>query len=480
MPPDQTTLHPSIQGDKLGLTLIFISSILLGIWAVKDTIALRNILLVLGAIVGAIYLVRQLRDQELRVNLTIKNSLPLILLGLMFVWVVAHYLFLSRYPQQQFEELTSTWLRAFLGTWLAIGTALAITKKPNLVNWLWVGLFVSFLGLIYQYIPKALSTHNLYAPDWYGSSYYFNGKINGVLAGSIMIAGLIGSLMYYCTSSTNHRYFLKVLSATLFCIVGMLLASYAYVYIFDARNGIGLEVLIFAAGIIFLGIASLQQKDKIKFNLRTIGYLVAILSASALVSYFGIQQAKHNAGWLTMIEDVQVATQINKYPNWREPSAVGYPQTASGRVVAANTYERAAWATAGIVIFVPDNPLGVGILKHSFPRLLQEKYGKQLDDVVPSTHSAWVDLTLSYGLPGLFLLCGALLLILYRTITRKQSRDLNGLMLMMAIALLLIYTVGEVAVGHGLEILVYWIAFLGTMELLLGTIFRSDDLPKSL
>ena len=475
MSADHTVITFSDKSDKLGLLLIFISSILLGIWAVRDTIALRNILLVVGAILGILYLVLQLRNQDLRESLTISNSLPLIMLSLMFFWVIAHYLFLSRYPQQQFAELTSTWLRAFLGVWLAMGTALAISKQPNLVNWLWVGIFISFLGLMYQYIPKALAMQNLYAIDHYGASYFFRGKINGVLAGSILIAGLVGSLMYYCTPNQVGSNFLRALSAILFCGAGMFLASYSYVYIFDTRNGIGLEVLILVAAMMFLGFAMLKHKDKIKLNDRTIAFFLAPLIAIALVAYFAIQQAKHNLGWHTMVEDVQLSIQIDKYPNWREPQALGYPQTASGRAVAANTYERTAWATAGVVIFVPENPLGIGILKNVFPRLLQEKYGKQLNDVLPSTHSAWVDLTLSYGLPGLFLLCGSLMLIMWRAISTRSPIGLNGLIWMVSTTLVLTYTVGEVAVGHGLEILIYWIAFLATVDLLSGTTFRTND-----
>jgi len=33
-----------------------------------------------------------------------------------------------------------------------------------------------------------------------------------------------------------------------------------------------------------------------------------------------------------------------------------------------------------------------------------------------------------------------------------------------------------VAVGHGLEILVYWIAFLAALELLPDALFRHEDL----
>ena len=42
--------------NQLVVHLIFISSVLLGIWATKDTIALRNILLVLGTVLSLIYI----------------------------------------------------------------------------------------------------------------------------------------------------------------------------------------------------------------------------------------------------------------------------------------------------------------------------------------------------------------------------------------------------------------------------------------
>jgi hypothetical protein len=46
----------SVKQDYLGSGLIFLNVILLSIWAIKDTIALRNILLVLGAITSIIYI----------------------------------------------------------------------------------------------------------------------------------------------------------------------------------------------------------------------------------------------------------------------------------------------------------------------------------------------------------------------------------------------------------------------------------------
>ena len=143
----QTSKH-----DRLGFALILLSSILLGIWAVKDTIALRNILLVCGAILASIYTANQFKNKSFKGLLMFRSSLPLLMLGIMFIWVVFHYLFLSRYPQEQLQELSSTWLRSLLAAFTAIGTAIAINKRKELINWLWLGLFCSLLFLLIQYI----------------------------------------------------------------------------------------------------------------------------------------------------------------------------------------------------------------------------------------------------------------------------------------------------------------------------------------
>ena len=79
-------------------SLITISSILLGIWAVKDTIALRNILLGLGFILGLAYIYSAYRKQVFK-GIQLKNWLPIILMSLMLLWVPMHYLFLSRFPE---------------------------------------------------------------------------------------------------------------------------------------------------------------------------------------------------------------------------------------------------------------------------------------------------------------------------------------------------------------------------------------------
>jgi hypothetical protein len=78
---------------NLEWTLLILSSILLGIWAVKGTIALRNILLVSGTLLSIYYIVQEWRDGHLKEECTFWKVVPIFLIGLCFIWVVIHYLF---------------------------------------------------------------------------------------------------------------------------------------------------------------------------------------------------------------------------------------------------------------------------------------------------------------------------------------------------------------------------------------------------
>jgi hypothetical protein len=70
-----------------------------------------------------------------------------------FFWVVSHYLFFSLDTVQQFNELKSTWLRALMEAIVGLATGLALRNHPNRLNLLWLGVFIAFTFLFYQYIP---------------------------------------------------------------------------------------------------------------------------------------------------------------------------------------------------------------------------------------------------------------------------------------------------------------------------------------
>jgi hypothetical protein len=377
----------------------------------------------------------------------------------MFAWVVFHYLFLSRYPELQFDELKSTWLRSFLAVLLALGTGLAISRAPKLIHLLWLGILASFLVLFYQYIPIALAKNSLFGPDHYGPSYIYLAKINGVLMGTILIAGLTGTLID-TTLRGNSR---AILLTSIYWLIGVFLAIYSYVYIFMARNGIGLAALLFI-GWLVIGIPVYVRNALKKQTVRISRFLLSstlVLAAAFLFGWLGLQHVKSAPGWLSLVDDVSIAVQIEKYPNWRDPATLGYPKKLDGTTVAANTYERAAWATAGSTLFMPENPLGLGVLNRPYTRLLLEKYGKDVS-YIPSTHSAWIEFGLAFGYPGMLLMLAALVIVMVRSVRRQFI--FRATCLSISASLLLMYTVGELSTAHAVEILFYWIAFIFAIQ----------------
>jgi hypothetical protein len=444
-----------VKRDVLGWILIAISSVLLGIWAVKGTIALRNTLLGIGALISIKYIYQFLKNYHEKIPL--KFWMPLILLGLMFCWVIAHYVFFSRFPGLQVHELTSTWLRSGLAVMVGLATGLALQKRPSALDLLWMGMVASFAFLFYEYIPKAMAASSLFAPDYF--NYIFYGKISGVLAGTILIAGLCGTL----ADTVRLDQWLLVAFVGSFSVVAVTAVLYAYVFILDTRNGIALAAILLSILCFKLmwDIFKVPRFGGIARKGRAI-LIFIVIGAMAALTWLGVEHIKYNRGWSSMWEDTQIAVQIEKYPQWQNPQEMGYPKNASGQTVNINNYERIAWGVAGLQIFMPENPLGVGVLKGPFTFLLHEKYPHSGQNM-PSTHSAWVEIGLAYGYPGLFLILGSLITILFLCLGSKSLfKDLASFL---SLGLIMLYTVGELSNQHAIEILCYLIALMASLLL---------------
>ena len=169
------------------------------------------------------------------------------------------------------------------------------------------------------------------------------------------------------------------------------------------------------------------------------------------------QHLSINRGWNHFFEDIAIGFQIDEVPNWQNIQKFGYPKTSSGEQVYPNNYERAAWAAAGAHT-IYENPLGYGLLEHSLGRMIQKSYPEA---VIRSSHSAWIDFGLAFGIPGLALILGALISAMVLA-TRSQSPN-KLVVVWLAFSLLLTFTVAEVSSNHTIEILFFCIALLNTM-----------------
>jgi len=435
--------------------LLILSSVLLGIWAVKGTIALRNILLVSGTLFSIYYMVQEWRYGHLKEQYTFWKTLPILLIGLAFVWVIAHYFFFSIDPVQQFQELKSTWLRAFMASIVGLATGLALKRYPNRLNLLWLGIFVAFLVLFYQYIPRAIAQNKLLVPDY--DHYLFHRKINTVLMGMILIAGIDGALLDH-VRAIHHRWSILRPSYLIYWLVGTGLALWAFVYIIDARNGIGLSTILYSFWFLCALVFFIQSQFR-RPNLKSVFALLISGIGLSLIVYFAFLQTTVNKGWHTLFEDAKVAIQIDHYPHWQNPSQMGYPNRADGQTVVPNTYERVAWATAGSRAIMA-HPQGVGVLAYPFVKHPNPppKMAPRADIPGIATHSGWVELGLAFGIPMLGLIFSALLLTFARAAHHSYPARMTVLGFVVTITFM--YTVGEITTQHGIEILFYLLTLM--------------------
>lgn len=111
---------------------------------------------------------------------------------------------------------------------------------------------------------------------------------------------------------------------------------------------------------------------------------------------------------------------------WLTGDQTRRPLTASGADIEDSAFLRAAWAHQAVVA-IGEHPLGLGFGRDGFGRAIEAKFGQK---GFVSSHSGWLDFALGAGLPGL-----ALLLAMAGLAIRggwrqfRQHDDAAGLML---------------------------------------------------
>jgi hypothetical protein len=437
----------------LSALIICISTVLLAIWSIRDTIALRNVLVVLGALV-ALFLIKQYLKQPQKIaSNSIWHYAPIILSACTLVWVGIHYLVFSQDSALQLKDLTSTWVRVLMASMIGAATGLVIKDNPQRSQYLWFGIFCSFAYLLVHYLEAYSQSGALFMPDYYFTSPFSN-KINTVLMGGLFIAAICGASATALTSKYSPSYPRIIY---IYWAIAVAIILFAYTTIIDTRNGLGVGLILLSAWVLYVFCVMLGRQ----LLTRTLNWKrgILILLPILFIFIFVQQHLNINRGWNNFFEDISIGFQIDEVPNWQNIQKFGYPKTPSGEQVYPNNYERAAWAAAGVRT-IQENPLGYGLLEHSLGKMIQKSYPEA---VIRSSHSAWVDFGLAFGIPGLALVLGALISTIALAIRSHSPNKL--LVVWMAFSLLLIFTIAEVSSNHTIEILFFCIALLNTMVL---------------
>lgn len=377
-------------------SLTYIVCIILFIWAIPNTIALRNILLFSGSIIAVIIIFLN-HFHWLQIQ---RKWYPILALALLYLWVVIHYLFFSLNRELEFSELKSIWIRALAGSLIALVLPIAFQEDRALRRCFFLFLFSTPIINIALYIYACFNLGGLITPQDYVVEFSFK-KIETVFFGSLAAAIAAANLALLFPTHLQHQTPQKNLKI-MFWIAGLFLCFLSAV-LSNTKNGIIILLfIVFLLGLyLFLRVIKRGSNTKSTIAL-VIGLLLFSIAALRTHTHFS------TGGWNSLIADIKIAVNIDDYLKWKvEQHDSPLPVNEYGSTVSGSTYMRVAWALVGVRL-ITSHPLGYGSINASYDGLLNLD-GTDLGQH-GQTHSGWVDFGLAYGVPGLILLLGTLIL----------------------------------------------------------------------
>lgn len=419
--------------------LAIIAAGLLAIWPVPHTIAIRNILLIIGFFLSLPVIWRSRR------LFTITKYLPIIFIGLLFLWLLIHYHFFSWDPAAQLNEFKSVWLRAFLAACIALALALLVPLRQSWMYAIYLGIISPVLIYFYSYIQLALQSQQWIHLNFPG---LVDHKIVLGYAGILFIATALSVFLHWLSYKSINKYQRGLVG--FFLLVGVVLSLISFVLV-NTRNGIGAFIILLSVWVFVYFIQSVKLK---KYTMP----LAILIMITGMAGYGVHKHLKFNQQWNTFMEDVVIGHQIDEYPHWQNNSK-GYPNNSVG-MVNVSTYERTALATAGIR-YLNQYPLGAGVLGDSLKRMAA-KNGVESHSLRFS-HSGWIDLTLAIGIPGFLLILLSMLSSFYWAL--KSRTEIASVSIWWLMAIALYWLIAELATNkHFVEMLIFMLVFVGAVN----------------
>lgn len=374
--------------------LTFITCAILFIWVIPNTIALRNGLLVIGALVG-LYIIFSERQMWASFG---KKWFPLLALASLYCWALIHFQFFSLDRALELSELKSLWLRALAGSLIALALPICFYGNQRLQKYFFLFLFSTPVINIALYFFACFSSGQIITPQEYVVGFPFK-KIETVFFGSLASAVAAANLAYIFSGNNLEQ--LTKISRALIWVSGIVICFVSAV-LSNTKNGIliPLFVVLLLGGYLLVLVLKKRSNRRVGVFLA-IGLLIFSLGAWKIHSHFS------TGGWDSLMADVKTAVDVENNLEWKTDNAGKVlPLNEYGVPVSPSTYMRVAWAVVGIQL-IERHPFGYGSINGSYHGLLE------LEGIDPGkhgqTHSGWVDFGLAYGVPGLLLLAGALL-----------------------------------------------------------------------
>ncbi len=413
------------------------------VWVLPHTAGVRNILLGLCFIFALFYL------WDKKKSLSINNAfIPVTLVLTLFLWVLVHYLFFSLNPVIELNEIKGFWLRSIAGVIIAIALATAVKKIRKIRIPLLLSISVIPLINLGVYAYQSLLKGALIPPNEFVTKFLFN-KIETAFFGGIATAVCLAILLKHLFKKQKFNNliaeFVLLIFILLFAISSLVSSS---------KNGVAISlglITFFTICLINISVKA-DSGSKLKF------FILALLLTFMGMLVLKAHHSSASPGWSSLVSDLKISMNIKQYENWKNPRLYGYPKNEYDQIVAVNTYERMAWATAGWWL-VRKEPLGYGSINNSFKGMLDHQ--KIAHNVPGQTHSGWTDFALAYGVPGFLIIILAQLSIIYFGLKAKDQWGLIAVWI--CLALLPLGVIAEICYKQYFESTLFFITFAAVL-----------------
>jgi hypothetical protein len=436
---------------KSGTTLVLSAAILLAIWPLPNTMGFRHLMLLTG-FAAAVYILAQ--DFQ---PLKRWRAWPAFLLFSFFAWLFFHLLIASNHLHEQWRELTGDWLRTFLASVIGLALGMVLSAPQNYLSSsikkthesiLMLGMAGTTIMFGARYIYEIYQTGKWIHADFYMTP--FLGKTPLVIFGGLMIPFMLIKAIRTLQGKERQVWYLYSFSG--------LLATLLMYYLANTKNGFAMfGFLLFIA---FFAVT----KNLVKVKIPLLKLATFTLACVVVFGYVINKHLDSNPAWSNLVADYKTSVKIEEHNNWKDKTSP-LPINEHGAVVNVSTYERVAWARAGLEL-LNDHPLGYGLINHSFGALAIQKWSdfhKPDGNNRGSTHSGWLDFALGFGVPGLLMVTVPLLASYLRLRPRTDfwSEYATWTIPFVGIS----YLTTEVCTGHFIELLFFLTAMFSGLTI---------------
>lgn len=434
--------------------------VLYSVWILPEVVGIRNTALVFGAIIS-LYVIYQNRFLLLK-----QGALPIWLIVSLFFWITIHLFFIGKDFAAQLNEYMRIWRYAGIGFIFALGLGLSLSNSKDKRQWylIYIGLCIPTVIYLVKYVlttygeplglsvPASLQIYQSTAPFYIPKSDY----IPFCLPALAIALGEIRRILHAGKEGASHPFLM---------VAGFLIVILATLFLFYAQTMKNGFLYALMCAIVFVGFILFEHSHRsIKQRLALAG---AGLLIAGSVMYMHIQQ---NAPWKALMADAKIAVQLEQYDHWKYNERKGLPKNELGQQVFGTNYQRIAWGIVGAKLSL-ENPLGYGLIEDSFSRLAKQNWPDSVD--LSHTHSGWLDLALAFGIPGLFMILAAILILM------KESFGIpspwGDFVFWSLLSILFLWVTTEAAQTVTFAALIFWI---GLCAGLIQNSSHTSDLPN--